>query len=224
MRYLNIRNGQFTFIDKVLGSTIESRIRLAGNPITPDTFKDIVWARAVHDVEIDEGKGLVGFMRTPQREGRFKWVGPIGKVSLGFWAKKRRPIKFNISQELHIYKVGVVRDSAPEHILVNRFNFTTDKLERLRSEGPLVRMLAVGRLDLVVLNDALALKIIRSQGLNPDEYEKVCTLIKDDFYLALNKDTGDELVTRLQEALDNLKTKKTGQTTSTFQKIYDSYN
>lgn len=49
MRYLNIRNGQFTFTDKVIGSSIESRIRLAGKRFLQWTPKGLTGERVCYD-------------------------------------------------------------------------------------------------------------------------------------------------------------------------------
>lgn len=49
MRYLNIRNGQFAFVDERLGSTIESRIRLAGKRFLQWTPKGLVGERICYD-------------------------------------------------------------------------------------------------------------------------------------------------------------------------------
>jgi hypothetical protein len=49
MRYLNIRNGQFTFIDKVMGPTIESRISIAGKRFLQWTPNGLTGERVCHD-------------------------------------------------------------------------------------------------------------------------------------------------------------------------------
>lgn len=49
MRYLNIRNGQFSFIDKVIGSSIESRIRIAGKRFLQWTPSGLAGERICYD-------------------------------------------------------------------------------------------------------------------------------------------------------------------------------
>jgi hypothetical protein len=49
MRYLNIRNGQFSFIDKVIGSSIESRIRFAGKRFLQWTPSGLAGERICYD-------------------------------------------------------------------------------------------------------------------------------------------------------------------------------
>ena len=49
MRYLSIRNNQFTFIDKTIGSVIESRITLAGKRFLQWTPSGLVGERICYD-------------------------------------------------------------------------------------------------------------------------------------------------------------------------------
>lgn len=49
MRYLNIRSGQFTFIDKIIGASIESHIRLAGKRFLNWTPQGLAGERICHD-------------------------------------------------------------------------------------------------------------------------------------------------------------------------------
>lgn len=49
MRYLNIRNGEFTFSNKAIGTSLESRIRLVGKRFLQWTAHGLVGERICYD-------------------------------------------------------------------------------------------------------------------------------------------------------------------------------
>ena len=68
-------------------------------------------------------------------------------------------------------------------------------------------MLAADRIDLWSYEFQGVSWNFREIGQNPDDYEVVNVLNGSYLYFAVQKDTDDELVSKLQEALDNAKAK-----------------
>jgi polar amino acid transport system substrate-binding protein len=210
----------------IKGPTVEIVLRImkeAGNPLSQKALRFMPWDRALTLVETEAGKGIMTLVRTPERENSFKWVGPIGHVSLGAWAPVSRHIEIASAQDLYGYRIAVLRHSALDYDFLHEWDSAPERLTRVNSPKAQLKMLHEGRVDLVILNALDIRKLFHSLGIDPDAYEKVWSFIDSDFYLALNRDTDDALVAGLQAALDRLKTRQPGQSKSTYQWINDSY-
>lgn len=202
---------------------IDRIMTAAGNPVTTESYQYIVWARALRQARNEAGIALAGLAKTPDREEQFKWVGPLGTLRLDLWARTSNHIRLSTIQDSKKHTICVVRASAPENILVSQYNFTERDLVRVRSENIQLKMLEAGRVAIAVLPAMGVEKAFARLGLNPGEYEMVWSLAEQDLYLALNKETDDDLMERLQNALDQLKVTPSGESKNPFQKIYDEY-
>ena len=74
-----------------------------------------------------------------------------------------------------------------------------------------------GRIDLFAYPEAVFRWVAARNGRNPDDYETAFVLHEGHVYFALNKDTPDEAVARLQHSLDKLKAE------GRVQAVIDSY-
>jgi polar amino acid transport system substrate-binding protein len=162
------------------------------------------WARAYHEVQVKSGTALFSTARTDEREGLFQWVGPLIEVTLGVVAKKDRHIKIDSADDLSAYRIGTVRESAPEQLLLKR-GVKIDNLDRLILPEPNIKKLETGRIDLFVFNLQVVQYLMAKLGIDVNEYETVYTLKQVGLYVAFHIDTDPELVKRLQKALDQLK-------------------
>lgn len=178
---------------------------MTGNPIDVESIRSISWARAVEEVETRPGTMLFGVARTSQREGRFKWVGPVATLNLGLVAKREQQIEIEIPEDLKKYNLGVVRNSAPVQILESRFDIHHHDMTLVKSDELQFRMLEIGRVDMITQADTAAPIWIRKLGMEPDEFEMVYVLRKLDLYVAFNKATDDALIGQAQDALETMK-------------------
>jgi polar amino acid transport system substrate-binding protein len=153
--------------------------------------------------------------RTPEREKLFHWVGPVGKNSAIFYAKKGSGIR-----------VGSLAEARKMPAIATTTNwFTEQYLQRegfktLRSSPDPrdnVRQLMNGEVQLSVFTDLTIQEIAREAGYSKDDLEPVFPVSQTYFYIAISKDTPAEVVQAWQAALDDLK--KEG----IFEKIYRNY-
>lgn len=194
----------------------------AGIPVSKDTFQYIPWARALDDVAHSPGHGAFCLAKTPDRIGRYMWVGPIGVATLGLYAKKSRHISISKRQEINRFTIGTVRNSAPAIVLGIISNPNDKNIINLSSNKLLVKMLSEGRLDLAAHPDTGFAQTVKAAGMNPGDFEPVYKLETVQLFLALNPDTAPELVERLQAALEKLKTAPPGEK-SPFDRIHEKY-
>ncbi|MCD6186614.1 MAG: ABC transporter substrate-binding protein [Desulfuromusa sp.] len=162
------------------------------------------WTRAYHEVQHTSNTALFSMARTVERENLFKWVGPIAAVTIGVIAKKKRGIQISKIEDFKQYRIGSVRDGAPEQVLV-KAGVDIEQLNRLAFPEMHIKKLQTDRIDLFVFNVQTSKYLMLTLGIDPEDYENVFSFKKVDLYIGLHKDTSVALVTELQVALDEMK-------------------
>jgi len=206
----------FTYIDELgvaRGAAVDVVLELMndiGKPVDRKGIKYLSWARAVEDAETIPGTMLFCIARTPQREAKFKWVGPIAELNLGLIAEKSRNIVIKSKDDVKRYNIGVIRNSAPLQLLELSYNIPKSKITLLSSDELQFKMLKERRVDLVTQADTAAPSFIKNVGLDPDDFEMVHVMNHLKLYVAFNKQTDDLVIGDLQKALEKMKTPKAG--------------
>jgi polar amino acid transport system substrate-binding protein len=181
----------------------------------PDNIRLTSWKNAYNMALVYPKVVLFSAERTPEREKLFHWVGPVGKNSAIFYAKKGSGIR-----------VGSLAEARKMPAIATTTNwFTEQYLQRegfknLRSSPDPrdnVRQLMNGEVQLSVFTDLTIQEIAREAGYSKDDLEPVFPVSQTYFYIAISKDTPAEVVQAWQAALDDLK--KEG----IFEKIYRNY-
>jgi polar amino acid transport system substrate-binding protein len=181
----------------------------------PDNIRLTSWKNAYNMALVYPKVVLFSAERTPEREKLFQWVGPVGKNSAIFYAKKGSGIR-----------IGSLDEARKMPAIATTTNwFTEQYLQRegfknLRSSPDPrdnVRQLMNGEVQLSVFTDLTIQEIAREAGYSKDDLEPVFPVSQTYFYIAISKDTPVEVVQAWQAALDDLK--KDG----TFEKIYRNY-
>lgn len=207
----------FTLVDddgKVTGAAVEvvqAVMETAGYPFDTDDIKVISWARAVEDTETIPGSMLFCMARTPQREDRFKWVGPIAEVNLGLVAKVAPRVTIEASEDMREYRIGAIRNSAPVDILEKEYGIPASEMTLLANDILQFRMLDNGRVDVITQADTAAPTWLEQLEMDQSEFEMVHVLKELQLYIAFNKRTDDHTIQRIQAALEALKRPENGE-------------
>lgn len=154
--------------------------------------------------------------RTDERENLFKWVGPIFETHFTLYALKSRHIKINALNDLKKYKIGTVRGDAYEDLLTEKTGMTVRDFYRVALNIQNTKKLMNGRIDLAAQSMDTTVHTSREAGLDPELFEPVFLLETIGMYYAFNKDTQDFVISRMQNAFDDLKNE--GKLTEIFQK------
>lgn len=173
-------------------------------PVAGGDIQMYPWARAYHHVQSEADTALFSTARTEEREDLFQWVGPLIEITLVVVAKKDRHITINSIDDFSGYRIGTVRESAPEQLLLKQ-GVKLGNLDRLILPEPNIQKLAADRIDLFAFNLQVVQHLMKQLGIDSSQYETVYTLKKVDLYVALHKGTDPGLVKKLQAALDELK-------------------
>ena len=157
------------------------------------------WARIYKMALEQPGYGVFCTARLPERENDFKWVGPLGPDDWVMLARADSTISLTSLEEAKAYKVGAYKgDAISEHL--NKQG--VQPLSALRDqENPLKLM--KGEIDLWATGDPAGRYLAKQQGISG--LKNVLRFDSAQLYLALNKDTPDAVVQKLQAALDAMR-------------------
>jgi len=143
--------------------------------------------------------GLFSTTYTEERKPLFKWVGPLAKTGWVLLAAPGSDIKVSSLQDAAKYRVGAYKNDAVSQHLESQGLAPINALRDQENVKKLVR----GQIDLWATTDPVGRYLAKQEdvtGLNT-----VLRFRDAELYLALNKDTPDEVVQRLQKALDELR-------------------
>jgi len=115
------------------------------------------WARLMAETEAGQYDGVVAVWYKPEREAYLAYSAPVVDTVIGFYGRVDRPIAVDRLDRLHPYVVGTVRGYA------NPESFDAEHLKTDEAVDDLtnLRKLLAGRLDLVLIDKALAAELVR---------------------------------------------------------------
>jgi polar amino acid transport system substrate-binding protein len=157
------------------------------------------WQRVYQQTLDDAGYGLFYTARTAEREGLFKWVGPIASNEWVLFSKGDSSIQLNSLDDARRYRIGGYKGDAKTQFLLDRGL----EVQTALRDSENVKKLERGQIDLWVTSNQAGRFVARQEGL--ENLKAVQNLHTADLYLALNLQTPDELVQKLQSALDSLR-------------------
>ncbi|QZP34784.1 substrate-binding periplasmic protein [Pseudomonas sp. DR48] len=145
------------------------------------------------------GYGVFVMARLPDREKLFKWVGPIGPDDWIMLAKDDSKISIESLEQARKYKIGAYKGDAIAETLAKQ---GLNPIVVLRDQDN-AKKLESGQIDLWATGDPAGRYLARQEGVNG--LKTVLRFNSAELYLALNKDVPDDVVARLQAALDQLR-------------------
>lgn len=143
--------------------------------------------------------GLFSTTFTPERQPLFKWVGPLAKTGWVLLAAPGNNISVANLKDAAQYRIGAYKNDAVSQHLESQ---GLEPINALRDQEN-VKKLVRGQIDLWATTDPVGRYLAKQEdvsGLNT-----VLRFNDAELYLALNKDTPDEVVQRLQKALDEMR-------------------
>ncbi len=157
------------------------------------------WDRVYQQALKEPGYGVFSTARTPERETLFKWVGPIASNDWVLLARADSPITLSNLQDAAKYRIGGYKGDAIGQHLIDRGLAVESSLR----DNENVKKLEKGQIDLWVTADPSGPYMARQEGFK--DVKVAYRFRTAELYLALNKDTPDEWVRKLQGALDALR-------------------
>ncbi|PAV26717.1 amino acid ABC transporter substrate-binding protein (PAAT family) [Tamilnaduibacter salinus] len=157
------------------------------------------WDYAYGRVLDNTHHGIFCTTYTEDRAPQFKWVGPLTRNLWTIFAAGDSDIEMDELEDARGKKIGGYRGDVMTQYLLKR-GYTVSQLD---SDDLNPKRLAMGQIDLWIA-DRLAGPYFASQqdveGLKP-----VYSFNKTELYLAMNPDTPDAVIEKLNEALDAIR-------------------
>jgi polar amino acid transport system substrate-binding protein len=157
------------------------------------------WERIYHLALENPGYGVFVTARVPEREKLFKWVGPIGPDDWVLLARANSPIVLTSLEQARSYRIGAYKGDAIALALEKQ---GLAPVIVLRDQDNARKLLA-GQIDLWATGDPAGQFLARQVGISG--FKTVLRFNQAELYLALNKEVPDEVVNKLQKALDELR-------------------
>lgn len=157
------------------------------------------WDRIYQQTLSKPNHGLFSTSLSEARKPLFKWVGPIAQYQSVLVGRKGSSPQLANLEQAKAYRIGAYQSAAVSQHL-ERLGFTPQNALRDQEN---IRKLQRGQIDLWATSDPVWRFYAREQGV--DDLQTLLSFETSQLYLALNKDTPDEVIERLQKALDELR-------------------
>jgi polar amino acid transport system substrate-binding protein len=149
---------------------------------------------------------MITMLRTPEREARYKWIGPLGDSSIYFYKRKGSPLAINSLEDARKVPLICARHAGLTVSRLRAAGFAN--LDASALDGQAVyRMLLFGRCDLAVSDSPLGVShALKQMGFPPDAVVQTpAKLLSLPLFIACSKDIPDTEIARWQAALDAMK-------------------
>ena len=157
------------------------------------------WSRIYKMTEEGKGFGLFVTTRTPEREKSFKWVGPIADTSMVLIAKPGSDLKLTTLDDAASLNIGgYTGDSVAETL--KGMGFT---VKEAAEDTTNIQKLMNGEIDVWATTDPVGPYFAKSKGYT--NLPVVLRFRTSQVFVALNKDTPDIVVRKMQKAFDSMR-------------------
>jgi polar amino acid transport system substrate-binding protein len=180
-----------------------------------DPITVVPWARGYKEALSHPGVVLFAMSRTEDREGLFRWVGPLDETVFYFLVKAGAKVApWTLEEARRLKAIGVYVNDVRDQYLT-RAGFTN--LDRADDNATNVKKLMLGRLDAVAVNLDEVKGLAERAGFKPSDLELTFPFLKTRQFIAFSRETDPETVARWQAALDGMRMD------GTFKAIYRKY-
>ena len=170
-----------------------------------DPIKVYPWSRGLKLLAKHKNSALFSTVRTPERESKYKWVGPLAKLEMVFFKRAGSDLGVHsIEDAKKIRKIGVTKNVAGHEMMLN-MGFTNLDVLQSGSDDKNMKRLIKGRVDAWPTSYYAGIYVARKNGvLDQVEVIKEISLMSGHLYIAFNKETDDQIIHQWQSALDLL--------------------
>ncbi|MBK3918556.1 transporter substrate-binding domain-containing protein [Pseudomonas stutzeri] len=155
------------------------------------------WSRLQKLGEKTPGFAVFSLSRTPEREPKYKWVGPLSEIQIVLLKTPESQVQVSSLEDARQNRIGSKDGSVGSQYLINR------GIEVQSSLIDTPAKLKAGQFDLWATTNPSGEYEAKQAGVGP--LVVALTLSRVDLYLALNKETPDAVVEKLQRTLDQMK-------------------
>ena len=200
----NIPPSNFVEDGKLTGISVEMLRAVWERMGVPEqSIKVVPWARGYNALLTEKSRVLFSMSRTPERESRFKWAGPIFTVKnvfLGLASSKLRIARLSDAKSL---RIGTIKDDVVEKMLAEA-GFDPAKVDGVSALEQDFEKLRHGRIDLIAHSQQTLREFIKEKNYRAADFSVYFVFSQSPNYYAFSLDVPDSLVQRFQKAIDGL--------------------
>lgn len=164
----------------------------------PYSIRLLPWQRAISLAEKQPDTCVFSMSRTPEREVRYRWIGPLVRNDWALFARQGDLYKPASLEDARPYRIGSYQGDAIVQYLRER-NFIVDVAV---SDDRNPSKLLAGHIDLWATGKLIGQYLLQQKKISG--IEPVLTFNHTDMYLACNKDLPAALVASLNDTLRKL--------------------
>lgn len=150
-----------------------------------------------------QGYAVFSTVRTPEREDYFAWVGPIATLEFVLYSESDSGIALQSLEAARNAGIIAVVEGDARHDFLVKNGFTN--IRTFTSDEECLGALVNRSVSLFLGSSATTPDTIRKKAIPDGSIVPVYTLLRNDLYIAFNKDTDPGIVHAYQEALDEMK-------------------
>lgn len=195
----------YNYIEKgrVTGSSTEVARELLRRLGIESKIQIMPWARGYTQLKEQPNVALFSTTFTPGRKDLFRWVGPICRITSGFYARQGSGVHpVSLEDAAKVRGVATYREDVFESELRN-LGFSN--LESSNSPTSNLKKLISGRVDLWLIDNIGSSWIAEAIGVDPEAIEMVLPFRTYDLFIALSGETPPSVVSKWQAVLDDMK-------------------
>jgi polar amino acid transport system substrate-binding protein len=181
----------------------------------PDAMRVVPFARGMMMTQETKGMAFFNVVRTVKREKQLHWVVPLMTDIDFLFESATAPKPLKRLDQARQRTVCVLRDSVYDHQFTDQgYKF----LVRVPVYDTCLKMLKVGRVDLIATSTDNLQEFMKMVGMEPEEVRRTDIVVgKTTGYLVMSKDTPLDEVKRWQDAFERLNQRKAPQ------KLYEQF-
>lgn len=191
-------NGKLTGINV---NKIRAAINLAG---LPNTSIDVYpWARAYQTALSNKNTFIFSIVRTKERENKFIWVCQLDSQQYGFFGRPLLASEISSVEEAKKFKTVVLIDDLAHRLLLNKGFKENHNLIVLSNLDSAFKMILADKAELIVANKLVFNSMAREFGYDENQWRFIVDIpeLQVGHYLATNKKTDIQLITKIRKAM-----------------------
>ena len=199
---------------------LRTALERAGIPFSTEDISLMAWSDAYRMAESRNNTGLFSMARTPEREARFKWAGPLMQCPLVFFAeneslKTARPENKDL-------RAVVIKDDIGLYV-GREAGIPDENMFQVTTPAEAVQRLIDGTSDVWVYALYPGESLIQTIAENPESFYILDDLGRSTYYIAFNLNTDPDIIDAIQTELDAMKTDRRDEGITTYEKIVGKY-
>lgn len=183
---------------------IVKRIMSQDNPNIVKDIHVLPWSVAYNRAIHEENVALFTTSFLKSRENLFQWVGPIAiSKKNAITLKGNNQVNIQSHSDLKKYKWGAIQDDEG-HLLLTKYNVEPTKIHTTNNTEELFKLLFNHKVDAIAYEPTAAAYHLEKHKQS-GEIQSVFTIKSNPMYIAISKDTNDQIVNELQTRLHKLR-------------------